>query len=84
MGDFFKNNAVTLIVGAISFVSIYAVNNYRLNTLETRQDRQAEQIQGVRDQVNDQGRSIVAMQTKIDAINDNVNYIRSRIDAAVK
>lgn len=78
------DNAVAIILATVSFVSIYAVNNYRLSSLEDRQNRQGTAIAAIQTQQTDQAKDIASIKASVDSIKDNVNYIRSRIDAAVK
>lgn len=84
MNSFFRENLVALIAAAISFVSMYAVDNYRLNTLSDRQDRQRTAITAIQDQITTQATNYAALSAKLDALGDNVLCIRNRIDSAVK
>lgn len=84
MQDWLIKNVVAIILAVTSFVSIYAVNNYRIGTIEDRQDRQGTAIINLQSQQTDQAKDIASIKASVDSIKDNVSYIRSRIDVAVK
>lgn len=84
MNSFLKDNLVALIAAIFSFVSMYAVDNYRINSLQDRQDRQGTVIATLQSQQTEQATNYAALSAKLDALGDNVLYIRSRIDSAVK
>lgn len=84
MSDWFIKNIVAIILAIISFVSIYAVNNYRLNALEDGQNKQDGKIMVLQSQQVESAANYAALSAKLDAVNDTVNYIRSRIDSLAK
>lgn len=84
MGDWFLKNIVAIILALVSFVSIYAVNNYRINALEEEQNKQDGKIMVLQSQQVEAIANYAALAAKLDAVNDTVNYVRDRIDAALK
>lgn len=84
MTDFLTKNVVAIILAGVSFVSMYAVNSYRIQALEDRQDRQGTAVMLLQSQQTDGIANYAALDAKLDAVIDNVSYIRSRIDSIVK
>ena len=82
VSNYLKYWPVVLFIGGI--ISTWAVFGVRLAGVEARQDRQADTIRMLQGQVTDLGNDISGIKAKIESINDNVNYIRDRIDRAVK
>lgn len=64
----------------VSLIAQWAILGTRITAIEGRQDRQGAAITTIQDQVARQAADYAALAAKIDSINDNVNYIRSRID----
>lgn len=68
----------------ISLVTQWAIFGVRLASVEERQNRQGTTIQALQSQVTGLANDISGMKEKLNSINDNVNYIRNRIDRAVQ
>ena len=80
--DFVKNNAWALVIVFASVVGQWYVFTARLDNIEARQDRQGTALQDLQTSVAGVQTQYAALSAKLDAIDSNVNYIRSRIDAA--
>lgn len=87
MPDALKNywpimiSAVTIVV---SIATQWAIFGSRLAAVESRQDRQGTAISALQDATTQQQANYAALSAKLDALSDNVSYIRSRIDNALK
>lgn len=83
--DWLKNNALTITIAILGVVASYSVNTalygYRLTAVEARQDRQGTAITTINATLATQQSQFAALSAKLDAISDNVNYIRSRLDS---
>lgn len=77
---FIRNNAWAIVIVTASVVAQWAVFSTRLDTIEQRQDRQGTAITGLQSSVADVQTQYAALNAKLDALNDNVLYIRNRID----
>lgn len=64
----------------VTLVMQWAVFGYRISNIESRQDQQANTISEMQKQVTGLASDITGVKVKVDLINDNVNYIRNRID----
>lgn len=64
----------------ISLVAQWAILGQRITAIEARQDRQSTAVLALQTQTSDLSNNYATLAAKLDAINDNVNYIRSRID----
>lgn len=85
--DFIKSYfqiTVAIVTIVVSLAAQWAVYGVRLNALEDRQNRQSEDIAEIRGQILTQVTSTAELNAKVDAMSDNINYIRSRIDAIAK
>ncbi len=82
--DFLRSNAWALIIVASSLIGQWYVTTARLDTIEARQDRQGAAITALQTSVADVQTQYAALNAKLDAIDSNVNYIRSRIDNATR
>lgn len=76
--------AIAIVTVIVSLIAQWSVFGVRLSNVETRQDRQAAVILTMQDSLTTQIANYAALSAKIDALNDNVNYIRARIDSAIK
>lgn len=87
MNDYVKaygSIALAITTVMVSLVTQWAVYGIRIANVESRQDRQAAAIMVIQGQITDQVANYAALQAKLDAIKDNVDYIRSRIDRATQ
>lgn len=75
---------IAVVTVFISLITQWAVFGVRLSNVESRQDRQSAAIVSLQDNVAQQQANYAALSAKIDALTDNVSYIRSRIDSAIK
>lgn len=82
MYGFFSKNAWAIVLVIASVVAQWAVFGVRLDNIEQRQDRQGNSIQTLQATVSTVQTQYAALNAKLDAIDSNVNYIRSRIDKA--
>lgn len=71
---------VAIATVAISLITQWAIFGVRLTNLEQRQDRQGTTIVTIQTQVTGLANDISGIKATLGAINDNVNYIRNRID----
>lgn len=81
---FIRNNAWAIVIVVASVVAQWAIFSTRLDTIEQRQDRQGTTIAALQTSVQDVQTQYAALNAKLDALNDNVLYIRNRIDTATK
>ncbi len=70
---------VTILTLAVTAFTNDAIQTYRISSLEGRQDRQAASIMAVQTTLATQASDAARLAAKIDAISDNVNFIRDRI-----
>lgn len=70
---------VVLVV--ISLAAQWAILGQRVSTIEGRQDRQGQAITALQASDTERQAQYAALSAKIDAVNDNLLYIRNRIDA---
>lgn len=83
MSEFLKSyGSIGLAIATVlvSLITQWAVFGVRLSAVEQRQDRQGTTITTLQGQVTGLANDISGIKAKVDAINDNVNYIRNRID----
>lgn len=83
MYKFFENNwtiVLSVMTVIVSLVAQWALLGYRITAVEQRQDRQGSAITDIQTTLSSQAAEYAALEAKIDAISDNVDYIRSRID----
>lgn len=83
MGDYLRTYwpVIIFLVGTfVSLVTQWAVLGIRLSNVEARQDRQGDAITDVKNQLTQQAANYAELKAKLDAISDNVAYIRSRMD----
>lgn len=73
MNEFFKRNAVALVSAGIVFASSYAVNNFKLDDLQARQDRQGIAIQALQS-------DNTTFKVQIGQLQKDVEYIKSGVD----
>lgn len=78
--DFVRNNAWAIIIVIASIVAQWAIFSTRLTNDEGRLDRQSSAISTLQSSVNDVQTQYAALNAKLDALNDNVLYIRNRVD----
>lgn len=67
-----------------SLITQWAVFGVRLSAVESRQDNQEATLTALQTSLTTQIANYAALSAKIDALTDNVNYIRNRIDSVVK
>lgn len=72
---------MSLLTIGVTIVTQWALLGQRITALESRQDRQEQAVVDVKAQLTVQAANYAALSAKIDAIGDNVSYIRSRVDA---
>lgn len=87
MPDFIKNNpsvVITVATIAISIVTQWAVLGQRISSIEERQNMQGASIISIQAQIQAQATDSAELKAKIEAINDNIVYIRNRIDRAIQ
>lgn len=70
---------IAVVTVCVSLVAQWAVFTVRLSNIEGRQDRQTEAIQKLQDSDKSQIAIAATLSAKVDAIADNVNFIRDRI-----
>lgn len=80
---FLKNNLWAIALVLASVVAQWSVFGVRLDNIEARQDRQGTAIADLQNQVTTTQTQYAALDAKVDAMNDNILYIRQRIDAAI-
>lgn len=83
LSSFLAKNAWALIIVTSSVVGQWAVFGARLDNLEARVDRQGTAITDIRSQVQETQNQYAALNAKVDALKDGVDYIRNRIDRAL-
>lgn len=71
---------LAIVTVIVSLITQWAVFGVRLSGVEDRQNRQGTTISTLQIQVTGLANDISGIKAKVDAINDNVNYIRNRID----
>jgi uncharacterized coiled-coil protein SlyX len=74
--------AIALVVSSV--IAQWAVFGVRIDNIEARQDRQDAVVSDLRDQVQESQRDVAALSEKVDSVKESVDYIRNRIDAALK
>lgn len=87
MQDFFKSYgsiSLAIVTVIVSLIGQWAVLGTRVSAVEDRQDRQGESITDIKAQLATQAANYAELKAKIDAMSDNINYIRSRIDRATQ
>lgn len=67
----------------VSLTAQWAILGIRIAAVEQRQDRQGNAITDMQSQLSQQAANYAELKAKIDAVSDNVSYIRSRIDSVV-
>lgn len=70
-----------IIAIVLSLVAQWAIFGVRIASLEDRQNRQGTAIVSLQASVADVQTQYAALNAKLDALGDNVLYIRTRIDA---
>lgn len=78
--EFFAKNLWAIALVIASVIAQWAVFGVRLDTVEARQDRQGQAITSLQEQVQDADTRYAALEAKVDSLNENVLYIRNRID----
>lgn len=71
---------VTLVTLAVAMVVRDTGNEARITALESRTDRQGTAIMVLQGQVTTLANDVSSMKATLDAVNQNVSYIRNRID----
>lgn len=71
---------VTIVTVLLGVGAQWAVYGLQISDLRATQARQAVDIANLQTQVSLQASEYASLKATIDAINDNVTYIRSRID----
>lgn len=71
---------VTLLTISVTMIVKDTSNEARITALELRADRQGTTIMLLQGQVTGLANDVSSMKATVDAINNNVNYIRNRID----
>lgn len=64
----------------VSILAQWTLLGYRISSVEARQDRQSTAITTIQSQLSSQASDYAALNAKLDAIDDNVTYIRQRLD----
>lgn len=77
---FLRDNAWALAIVIASVIAQWSVFGVRLTNIEQRQDRQGATIVSLQSSVADVQTQYAALNAKLDALGDNVLYIRNRID----
>lgn len=77
-----RNNMWAIALVIASVIAQWAVFGVRLDNIEGRQDRQGTAITDLQDQLTQTQSQYAALNAKVDAVSDNVLYIRQRIDEA--
>lgn len=70
--------SVTTII--VSLLTQWVLLGYRISAVESRQDRQGSAITDIQAQLSTQAANYAALSAKLDAIDNDVTYIRQRID----
>lgn len=70
--------SVTTVI--VSLAAQWAVLGYRISAVEARQDRQGTAITALQGQTQTLTANYAELNAKIDAMNENVTYIRNRLD----
>lgn len=70
----------TVITVMISIAAQWSLFGYRLTSVEQRQDRQGEAITAIQNTLTAQASEYAALNATINAISDNVDYIRSQVE----
>ncbi len=81
--DFLKKYGfliIPIVTAIISISGVWATFGIRISEIEARQDRQGTTITTLQTQVTGLANDISGIKATLGAINDNVNYIRNRID----
>lgn len=86
--DWLKNNGLSIGIAIAGIIATYSINTalygYRLGTLEDRQDRQGISIQALQTAQALQASQYAELKATLNAVNDNVNYIRTRVDQSFR
>lgn len=83
MSNFFRQYwplAVTLLTTLAAVASSYAIYGFRIAALEARQDRQGATIASIQTQLTTQAQNYAELKATLQAMSDNLNYIRNRVD----
>lgn len=73
----------SIVTVLVSLTAQWAVLGVRLSAVEARQDRQATTIMAIQTELQTQATDSARLEAKVDAIDNNVDYIRGRIDKAI-
>lgn len=82
--EFVTRNAWALIIVAASVIGQWAVFGVRLDSIEARVERQGTSISDIRSSLAETQNQYAALEAKLEGIDQNVNYIRTRLDAALR
>lgn len=82
--DFFAKNAWALILVVSSVVAQWAVFGVRLDNLEQGVDTNTLAISETRTQLAETQNQYAALEAKLEGIDANVTYIRTRLDAVLR
>lgn len=78
--DFLSKNVWAISLVTASVIAQWAVFGVRLDSIEDRQNRQDATIVVIQEQQKNAQSQYAALQQKVDSLNENVLYIRNRID----
>lgn len=82
--EFLAKNAWALILVTSSVVAQWAVFGTRLDSLEHRVTTHEEILSDTRAQLAETQNQYSALEAKLEGIDENVNYIRSRLDQILR
>lgn len=80
MIDWLKANAWVLAISAATIISTFTLYGVRISAVEARVDRQGTAIATMQTALASQQSQYSALNAKLDAMNDLLVYIRSRVD----
>lgn len=80
LSDQFKTFWPVVLV-VVSLAAQWAILGQRVNTVEARLDRQGQAITTLQQSDTERQAQYAALSAKLDAVNDNLLYIRNRIDS---
>lgn len=86
MNKFIENYwpiTLSVITVGVSIATQWAIFGSRLTAVELRQDRQGSAITSLQSSLTQQQADYAALSAKIDAMSDNVSYIRTRVDSII-
>lgn len=82
--EFLTKNVWAIALVVSSVIAQWAVFGVRIDNIEARQDRQDLAVIDLRTQLQETKENYAALEEKVDSVKESVDYIRSRIDAALR